>query len=238
MDERTGQSGTTLAEAGERTDAAEIAVRLRKQIVSAQLATNERLAPERALATRYGVARGTVRQALRQLEASGHVVRRPGSGTYVVWSESAESRSVVETTRPLELIDARFAIEPHMVRLAVLHATDFDLGKVDAHLARIEEAGADSGAFADADEHFHLEIARATQNPMIVWMMEKVHEVRSHEQWAHMRVLTLKPEIIELYNRQHRAIVEAIRARQAEEAAQAMKAHLATARQSLVDAAG
>lgn len=218
-------------------NSAEIATALRRQIAAARFALNERLPPERSLAEHYGVARGTVREALRQLETAGFVARRAGSGTYVTWSESAQTRSIVETTRPLELIDARFAIEPHMVRLVVLHATDYDLEKVEAHMLRMERAGADRDVFADADEAFHLELARATQNPMIVWMMEKVHEVRSHEQWAHMRVLTLKPEVIEHYNRQHRAIVDAIRARDAERAAQAMKAHLTTARGTLVDAA-
>lgn len=218
-------------------NSAEIAAQLRKQIASARFMLNERLPPERALADQYGVARGTVREALRQLENSGFVARRAGSGTYVTWSESAQSRSIVETTRPLELIDARFAVEPHMVRLAVLHATDFDLEKVEAHLVRMEEANEDSALFAETDEQFHLELARATQNPMILWMMEKVHEVRSHEQWARMRVLTLKPAVIAHYNRQHRAIVDAIRARDAEAAAQAMKAHLQAARGTLVEAA-
>ena len=222
----------------ERVDAAEIAAGLRRQITSARFAPGERLPPERALAEHHGVARGTVREALRQLEAAGLVARRAGSGTYVTWSESADTRSVVETTRPLELIDARFAVEPHMVRLAVLHATGRDLEKVEAQLALVEEAAADSLAFAEADEAFHLELARASQNPLIVWMMQKVHEVRSHEQWARMRLLTLRPEIIALYNRQHREIVDAIRRRDAEAAAQAMKTHLATARASLVEAAG
>lgn len=218
-------------------NSAEIAGQLRKQIASARFALNERLPPERTLADQYGVARGTVREALRQLEVSGFVARRAGSGTYVTWSESAQARSIVETTRPLELIDARFAVEPQMVRLVVLHATDYDLEKVEVHLVAMEEAGSDSTLFAEIDERFHLELARATQNPMILWMMEKVHEVRSHEQWARMRVLTLKPEVIDLYNRQHRDIMNAIRAREAEVAAQAMKVHLTTARGSLVKAA-
>lgn len=218
-------------------NSAEIATALRRQIASSRFAVNERLPPERSLAEHYGVARGTVREALRQLETAGFVARRAGSGTYVTWSESAQTRSIVETTRPLELIDARFAIEPQTARLAVLHATGYDLEKVEAHILRMEEAGADRDVFADADEEFHMELARATQNPLIVWMMEKVHEVRSHEQWARMRLLTLTPEVIRTYNRQHRAILDAIRARDAEAAAQAVKAHLNTARGTLVEAA-
>lgn len=218
-------------------NAADIAGALRRQIASARFVQNDRLPPERALAEQFGVARGTVREALKQLEESGFVARRPGSGTYVTFSEKDETRSIVETTRPLELIDARVGVEPHMCRLAVLHATDFDLAKTEAHLQAMEGCGGDAAVFANADEHFHLALARCSHNALIVWIMEKMHEVRSHAQWNRMRAMTLEPGIIALYNRQHRAIVEAIRARDAETAARLMREHLDTARRSLVDAA-
>ena len=82
----------------------------------------------------------------------------------------------------------------------------------------------------------HMALARCTRNALIVWMMEKMHEVRSHAQWARMRTITLEPAIIARYNRQHRGIVDAIRARDAEAAGRLMKEHLETARRSLVEA--
>ena len=218
-------------------NAADIAGALRKQIASARFAQNDRLPPERTLAEQFGVARGTIREALKRLEETGFVERRPGSGTYVTYSERDETRSIVETTRPLELIDARFAVEPHMVRLAVLHATEFDLAKAEAHLQAMESCGSNAVAFADADDRFHLALARCSQNALIVWMMEKMHEVRSHAQWARMRTITLEPKIIALYNGQHRGIVNAIRARDAVAAGRLMREHLETARRSLVEAA-
>ncbi|HSF94453.1 MAG TPA: FadR/GntR family transcriptional regulator [Thermohalobaculum sp.] len=218
-------------------NAADIAGALRRQIASARFTVNDRLPPERTLAEQFGVARGTVREALRQLEESGFVRRRAGSGTYVTFSEEDETRSIVETTRPLELIDARVAIEPHMVRLAVLHSTDFDLAKAEAHLQAMESCGGDSAVFAETDERFHLALARCSHNPLIYWMMQKMHEVRSHSQWARMRTITLEPGIIAVYNRQHRGIVEAIRARNSETASRLMREHLETARRSLVGAA-
>ncbi len=155
----------------------------------------------------------------------------------MVYSERDETRSIVETTRPLELIDARFAVEPHMIRLAVLHATEFDLAKAEAHLAVMEGCGGSAEIFAEADERFHMALAHCSQNALIVWMMKKMHEVRSHAQWARMRTITLESGIIAKYNAQHRAIVDAIRARDAESAARLMKEHLETARRSLVEAA-
>lgn len=217
-------------------NAADIAGALRKQIASSRFLRNDRLPPERSLADQFGVARGTVREALKQLEEAGFVQRRAGSGTYVIYSEQDETRSIVETTRPLELIDARFAVEPHMVRLAVLHATEFDVARAESHLQTMENCNGDVAVFAETDEQFHLALARCTHNALIVWMMEKMHEVRSHSQWARMRTITLEPGIIATYNRQHRAIIDAIRGRDAESAARLMREHLETARRSLVSA--
>lgn len=223
-------------EAGQ-VSSVDIAGELRRQIAASRFILHERLPPERSLAERYGVARGTVRQALRQLEEMGLVERRPGSGTYVIWSDRSEPGDVVATTRPLELVDARFAVEPQMCRLAVLRATEQELSELRSFLVAMERCESESQKFAETDEAFHLALARCAQNPMITWFMERIHEARSHAQWARMRLLTLSPGIIRVYNRQHREVVEAITERDPERAAQAMKTHLATARQTLVDVA-
>ncbi|MEM7191149.1 MAG: FadR/GntR family transcriptional regulator [Pseudomonadota bacterium] len=216
-------------------NARDITVDLRQRIVLSQYPADSRLPAERALADEYGVARGTVREALKILEKQGLVETRAGSGTYVTESPAPRIPSVIETTRPLELVDARYALEPHMVRLAVLHGTEQDLVQAETHLTDME-AMTDYRGFADMDEKFHMALADAARNPMIKWMMQKCHEVRSHAQWSRMRTLTLTPAIILLYNRQHREIVDAIRARDADGAARAMREHLSTARQSLVEA--
>lgn len=217
------------------SNATEIAAELRRQISSGGYDTNERLPPERILAVQFGVARGTVRQALQHLEDARFVARKPGSGTYVTWSGNEITRPISDRTRPLDLVDARFAVEPQMCRLAVLHATGAELEELREYLGRMDACENDTAAFADTDEAFHLALARCTQNPMINWMMLKIHETRTHEQWARMRQLTLNPGVIRTYNIQHREVVEAISERSPERAAEAMKRHLATARRTLVE---
>ena len=221
-----------------RMSTSDVAAALRRQITSARYHTHERLPSERALAEEFGVARGTLREALRQLEEMELVERRAGSGTYVIYSDATHAESIIETTRPLELVDARFAIEPHMCRLAVLHATDRDLQKAEEAMRRMELSGGDSALFAAGDAAFHLALAEATHNSLLTWMVRRVNEVRGHSQWLKMRELTLNQIVIERYNAQHRVIIEAIRARAPEEAAKAMRTHLSEARQSLVDVAG
>lgn len=224
-------------ENGRRLNAGEVASALRRQILSARYLLNDRLPSERLLSEEFGVARGTLREALRQLEDSGFLKKRAGSGSYVVYSEANYSHSIAQSTSPLELVDARFALEPQVVRLAVLHATEHNLAKVEEAMSAMESCGGATDVFSRADEAFHDALAECTQNSLLIWMTKRVNEVRSYNQWAKMRAITLTPEMIAAYNAQHRQIVDAIRVRDGEGAANAMKQHLKTARQSLIDAA-
>jgi GntR family uxuAB operon transcriptional repressor len=222
---------------GKRNGAAGVASVLRRRVKGGEYAVNERLPPERALAEGFGVARGTVREALSQLAEEGLVDVRPGSGTYVAFRHPAGAAPVLEQARPLELMDARFALEPHICRLAVLHARQQDLDAVEQLLERMEASVDDPIGFAPLDTEFHRRLADLTGNSLLIWIVAQINAVRDHEQWARMRQLTLNPAIIVEYNAQHRQIVEAIRAREPERAAQLMKQHLETARLSLTRAA-
>ncbi len=221
---------------GKKRNAAEVVAALRRDIADSKYLPNERLPAERDLSDAFGVARGTLREALRQLEEMAYVERRAGSGTYVTYNDDRPPK-VTEATRPLELVDARFALEPHICRLAVLHATGRDLLKIEQTLQRMEKWNGDVNVFSEADETFHFLLAETTQNPLLEFMMRKVADVRTHSQWAQMRSLTLSETMIAGYNREHRAIFNAIRDREPESAAQAMKDHLSAARDSLMKAA-
>lgn len=219
-----------------RLNSSDVAAALRAEVESVRYAPNDRLPPERALAIRYNVARGTVREALRRLEQEGFVHRRAGSGTYVSGSIKAETMSIVQSTSPLELMDARFALEPQNVRLAVLNATAQDLASLEKILMDCEAASGDIAAYAHADDQLHYGLAKAAKNSLLIWMYERINEVRSQSQWAKMRELTLSTKIIQVYNVQHRAVFEAIRNRNADRAAAKIREHLLLARQSLVEA--
>lgn len=220
-----------------RVGSSEIASILRRDISRGELAPRERLAPERDLARAHGVARGTIREALNQLSAEGMVHIRPGSGTYVCDDATDTISSVIANARPLEMIDARFALEPHLCRLAVLHARQTDLDGMEALLLTMENSTDDPVNFSLADKSFHSLLAECTGNSLLVWITSQMSSVRNEEQWARMRQRTLNHGIISLYNKQHRQILNAIRSRDPEQAAALMKEHLETARLSLTRAA-
>lgn len=198
---------------------------------------NDRLPPERELAKQFGVARGTVRKALHRLEEAGLVERRMGSGTYVTYSAVNQTQTIIQSTSPLELVDTRFALEPQIVRLAVLNATWQDLVQLRLTLETVGHISEDYQEFSTADEKFHLALANCTRNSLIIWMYKRVNEVRCHNQWETVKRLTLTPPEIAIYSRQHHVIFEAIARRDAEAAASAMQGHLQKARDALVHAA-
>lgn len=217
--------------------AAEIASLIRRDITAGKLRRNDRLPPERRLAERYGVARNTVREALGRLEAEAFVETRAGSGTYVVHLGPARPPDALAQANPLELIDCRFALEPHICRLCVLHGRRADFDELEGLCARMETRLGDPVAFAEADAAFHQALAQATGNRLLIWIMGQINVVRGEDDWTLMRQLTLDEAMIARYNAQHRAILDALRDREPERAATCMKAHLETARLSLTRAA-
>jgi DNA-binding FadR family transcriptional regulator len=215
-----------------------ILTQLRRAIETGAYGEGDQLPPERQLAVTFRAARGTVRRALDQLEQAGLVSRRLGSGTFVT-ARGAEDRltdEYIDLISPLQLIEARFAVEPHTTRLAVLNATRRDLDEMQATLAELEDCHDDKDEFTKWDAEFHLRIARASRNPLLVNVYGQINKVRLHAQWDVMKEKILTPGVIREYHRQHRAIYEAIDQRDAQRAQDLITAHLGKARDDLLRA--
>ena len=214
---------------------ADVAVALRAEI-SDQSPAGSRLGSERVLSQRFGVARNTVRRALQQLQREGWIETRKNSGSFVIDRAYPKPMTSFENARPLELMDARFAFEPHICRLAVVNAKPSDLKTLYRLLEEMEDFVANAVRFSEYDADFHVRLVKTTGNPLLVWIASQINLVRSQQGWTRMRELTLGPEIIATYNTQLRAILDAIARREPELAASSMKEHLETARLSLTRA--
>ncbi len=220
-----------------RRNFSDVATELRRAIEEGEFQRFERLPPSRVLAEKLGVARNTLRDALYQLEKEGLLETRAGSGTYVTAAKQDVVPPAVEEATPLELIDARFALEPHICRLSVLHGRREDFEALEALCTQMEAAQTDPVLFAEADTAFHRRLAASTRNNLLIWLISQINTVRSLDEWTRMRHLTLEEEIIQQYNAQHREVLNALRSREPERAAVKMKEHLETARLSLMRAA-
>ena len=228
-----GDAGEALPDAV-TTGSAAIATTLQKAILKGTYAYGERLPPERDLAKHYGTSRSTVREALRRLEELKLVTRRIGSGTYVSHHRTPDGHVMAYRTSPVELIEVRFGIEPQMARLAALHATVEDLGRLEAVMDELEKAGGDQDAFSNADEEFHLRLAECTRNPLMIWLYQHINDIRGHAAWNRMKEVILTPERIRIYNAHHRRIFDAISNRDAESASNIVREHIEKARQDLL----
>jgi len=213
-----------------------ITAQLRQAIQGGQYGHGERLPAERQLAEAFGTSRTTVRAALDQLEAERLVSRRIGSGTFVNSPSKAPAVDVADQTSPLELIDVRLALEPYMTRLACINAAARDIDRMSELMARQERDCADREGFSRWDEAFHLAIAEATRNPLLISLYRQINEVRAHQQWMAMKDKVLTAERIADYNRDHSALFEAIRARDVDSAVAMITNHLHYARRQLVGA--
>ncbi|MGI9413647.1 MAG: FadR/GntR family transcriptional regulator, partial [Hyphomicrobiales bacterium] len=203
-----------------------------------------RLPAERHLASEFGVARNTVREALDLLEAHQIISRRAGSGSFITHrpqegsSEAPDlhalNGAVSEATSPLELQVVRGIIEPEMIRLAVINMAPRDIGELRATLERMEAIQTDPEAYARAEEEFHMQIARGTENPLLIAIYALIIDVRRQAHWAAQRRKTLSPNRIREYQRRHRSLFEAIELRDIESAAEYVKLQLVDEQRALM----
>lgn len=215
-----------------------IAAQLRRAIHAGTYQHGEKLPAERHLADAFEASRTTVRLALDKLEQERLVTRRVGSGTFVNHRPVSDLDNIADSTSPLEMIEARLGIEPHMTRLAVLNATNRDIEKMTEVIDSAEAAGDNSEVWTEWDTQFHLLLAEAAHNRLILWLYQHVNEIRSHDQWRSMREKVLTPARIAEYNRQHRALLGAIASRDVEGAAAMVTSHLHFARRQLMGIEG
>ncbi len=236
-EERTSQIEARLARGSsfpEVRGAAGIAAYLRQAILDGVYLYGERLPAERRLADALSTSRTTVREALRILEHNNFITRRIGSGTFVTFLPNSVEDDVAEITSPLELIEVRIAVEPHMARLATVNATAKDIDRIAEVLTRLESSRSDANHFTKWDRQFHQLLADATHNPLMASVFRHINHVRGHAQWNAMKDKILTADRIKGYNRQHRDLYQALRTRDGDAAVRIITRHLRDARRDLL----
>jgi GntR family transcriptional repressor for pyruvate dehydrogenase complex len=218
----------------QRTATEAVAQQLIHLISSGVLSTGDKLPSERDLAEQLHVGRTTVREALKLLTLSGVLEARRGDGTYVrqkYWSFVTDQIKWPTLLRPVDiedLMEVRTPIEIRTARLAAKRATEDDLSEIRQALDDIRAIhGRDLSREAELDARFHLRLAAATHNQLLVTVMEAlVAPLRTYIAQANRMTVDLATSIAE-----HQAIVDAICVRDPDQAADAMARHLDMSRQ-------
>lgn len=211
--------------------AARVTQELLDSIVEGRLRSGQRLPSERDLSEQFGVSRTVIREAVRGLQAKGVVEVRSGRGVEVAAVTSAQvtetfdlfvkGQQIKDNVLPDHISEVREMLELRVVALACERGSVEDLQKVEAAFQAMEQAQSTED-LADRDSDFHMAIAIATGNPLLVTLLESVNATIRSVRRESLRRAGRKSEA----QIQHRAVLDGILARDTGAAVQAMSRHL------------
>jgi GntR family transcriptional repressor for pyruvate dehydrogenase complex len=207
---------------------------LRDHVATERLRPGERLPSENKLSATLGVSRPVVREAIIVLELRGLVQRRHGAGVYVAPKAASLPISPDEADGPFEVTEARRLVEGEIAALAAIAATDKQIEEMEAIIARIGDMRTDQATREQADRAFHVALARATNNDVLVGLVESLWDKRYQSPlcvyfFSRARDAGIQPPVDE-----HQIVLDALKARDADAARQAMRDHLARVTQNLL----
>ncbi|WP_414693795.1 FadR/GntR family transcriptional regulator [Polaromonas sp.] len=196
-------------------------------IASGEFPVGKRLPSERNLADRFQVSRTSVREAVIALEVQEMVEVRGGSGIYVCRpADSVKPVYVPDGPGPFELLRARRLLEGEIAAQAAELRKDIDVDRIYSALAAMRDNCDDKRANEDADRMFHVRIAEATGNAVLVSMVTALWDQLRGPIWARLEEHFHTPDLREASLQDHQKVFSALVARDAAGARNAMHAHI------------
>ncbi|AKQ41349.1 GntR family transcriptional regulator [Aurantiacibacter atlanticus] len=191
-----------------------------------------RLPGERELAERLGVSRVTIREAEIALQATGRLEIKTGSGVYVSESPGG-SHGELPVASAFEVTEARLLIESEAAALAAHNITDAEIEQLEELIEVMSVS--DGKASNDADEKFHMLVAKASKNQALVhtvqslWRMrEKIPQVKATYEAVCVHDAKQRSD-------EHIAVVNALKARDAAGTRAAMREHFSRLIENMLD---
>jgi len=199
----------------------EVAERLRQRIFAHELTPGDWI-DEQKLAEQYGISRTPLREALKVLAAEGLVDLKPRRGCYV----TEISRQDIDDIFPLmAMLEGRCAF------IAVQLAKPADIRDLKAIHEKLELAAKESriDAFFEANQEFHRRIQELTNNR---WLLSVIQDLRKVLKLSRLHSLSLEGRLQQSLE-EHRVIMAAFEAGDAEQAEKSMHDHLLYGREAL-----
>jgi GntR family transcriptional regulator, transcriptional repressor for pyruvate dehydrogenase complex len=212
----------------------QIVQQIEESILKGDLKPGDQLPAERELAQRFGVSRTAVREAVKALREKGLVEAYSGRGTFITDGTSQAVRQsfdlMVKIGQPegsTHLAEVRAILEPGIAALAASRAQESDLAVLREAVAVMDRAQRDPDAYIEADLDFHLALAEAASNPLILSLIDSIVGLLREQR---MRIFNVAggPERGQFH---HKRILEAMERRDPEKASEAMRAHLEQVRE-------
>lgn len=212
----------------------QIVEQIEQSVQKGDLKPGDQLPAERELAEQFGVSRTAVREAVKALREKGLVEAYPGKGTFITNGSSNPMRQSLDrmmrsaqVDATSSLVEVREILEPEIAGLAAARATEENLNSLREAVAVMDAAKRDPDAYIEADLDFHLELAEAASNPLILSLIDSIVGVLREQR---MRIFEVDggPDRGQYH---HKKILEAMEHRDAQGAREAMRAHLRQVRE-------
>src|SRR5579859_1744037 len=207
----------------------QIVQQVEESILKGQLKPGDQLPAERDLAQRFGVSRTAVREAVKTLREKGLVEAYSGRGTFVTDGTSQAMRQsldllvrVNQHEGSLHLAELRQVLEPEIAARAATRIDEPLLATMREAVAVMDRNLHDPDAYVEADLDFHLALAEAVGNPIILSLLDSIVGLL-REQRGRIFEVDGGPERGQFH---HKRILAAIEQRDPEAAREAMRAHL------------
>ncbi|HLK34273.1 MAG TPA: FadR/GntR family transcriptional regulator [Terriglobales bacterium] len=207
----------------------QIVQQIEEAILKGELKPGDQLPAERDLAERFGVSRTAVREAVKALREKGLVEAYTGRGTFVTNGTSQVIRQSLDLMARIgqpegaaHLGEVREILEPEIAALAAARAEEQHLATMREAVSVMDASLNNADAFIEADLDFHLSLAEAAANPLILSLIDSIVGLLREQ-----RLRTFQapggPQRGQYY---HRRILQAVEARDSERARAEMRAHL------------
>jgi len=197
-------------------------------VVNGTWKAGDRIPPERELCQQLGIARTSLREALKAMELIGMLDSRVGDGTFVCPRSEFLSRPLLwaftgtDHAELRDIMEAREFLEQDLAGLAAERATQSEIEAIGEALKKLRNSITKSESMLEADMAFHLAIAQAAHNEVLRNAVQLLRNLM--RKWLVLKLLI--PQVPVKVLKQHEAIYQAIRAGDSQKAREAMWAHL------------
>lgn len=219
--------------------AKEISYRLERLILDGSLSPEEKIPSERQLASRFGVSRAIVREALHELHGRGIIETYHGKGSFVarMVPEPREDGPLLKLfaghPRTLyDLLEVREQLEGQAAYLAAERATQRDRYFITKAFENMEAS--DPLTNARLDHAFHLAIVEASHNPVLVHVLSSLKNLMLMTVQASVANLNPREPFRATINKQHKRIYRTVITGQAKAAQRAAATHVRFVSESML----
>lgn len=212
-----------------------LVLRFQQLLSHGVLKPGARLPSERELAIKFGVARSSLRQALKVLEVMGVITQRVGDGSYLnndasaVLSVPMDFLFLLDDTSVQELVEMRLIVEPALAARAAERATAADIALMKQSIEEFERSEGDRVKLVSADLLFHRRIFQASGNRLSGRLFHMIHRAMLNMMMVTSRMVDLEHTL-----RFHIPIMEAIEQREPKQASRLMTEHLIDAQELIL----